>query len=584
MHKTSSPYLKELYKGGIKWMPFNAKTLKYAQREDRIIFIHIGYIANVEARENAYKLFGDERVINIVNNNFVPVAIDLEDVPEAMMAGMDLLVLSEHNYSIPINIFSLPTARPFTSFTNASPEEFINLANNVISSFATKRDLLDKAGKYITTRLKGSGVIQAKELPSPINDKLLHAYVRSWMSKYVSSRQRRRKSPYTINSRYYVFLLKYAHHYNKTNDMEFIFRGLDKLYYSPMFDCIEGGVFSQAIDNSFSEPLWEKQFSENIQAAVLYAFAYKYQGVEYYKEAAMRIIDFIENNMKSEKWGYITSITLLGSAERASYYKLSINELKNKFKDNYIEIAQTLGINLSKDPDEQQIVNHSPLFKKLSENINNGLLMIRKRKMKGVLKDNRVITAYNCMYATALCLIANIVEEKKEAYTAIAEGIVDNILSHQKADGIRLYRYISSNKQEHQSAQLLDYAFFLNALINIYHHTQKSEYDKLISKYTAYILLNYYQSHNGMFCKTNKSENITPFKRESIIDYVRYSANSVMARNLLMLQKMRKDEFYLYAFKQQIYNIANQLIGTGPLMVGWALQILNYLSGKSDFD
>jgi uncharacterized protein YyaL (SSP411 family) len=210
--------------------------------------------------------------------------------------------------------------------------------------------------------------------------------------------------------------------------------------------------------------------------------------------------------------------------------------------------------------------------------------MIRKRKMKGVLKDNRVITAYNCMYATALCLIANIVEEKKEAYTAIAEGIVDNILSHQKADGIRLYRYISSNKQEHQSAQLLDYAFFLNALINIYHHTQKSEYDKLISKYTAYILLNYYQSHNGMFCKTNKSENITPFKRESIIDYVRYSANSVMARNLLMLQKMRKDEFYLYAFKQQIYNIANQLIGTGPLMVGWALQILNYLSGKSDFD
>ena len=38
-------------------------------------------------------------------------------------------------------------------------------------------------------------------------------------------------------------------------------------------------------------------------------------------------------------------------------------------------------------------------------------------------------------------------------------------------------------------------------------------------------------------------------------------------------------DFYLYAFKQQIYNIASQLIGTGPLMVGWALQILDYLSG-----
>ena len=151
-------------------------------------------------------------------------------------------------------------------------------------------------------------------------------------------------------------------------------------------------------------------------------------------------------------------------------------------------------------------------------------------------------------------------------------------------DKIKLYRYISSNKKEHQNAQLLDYTFFLNALLNMYKYTKKGSYDKMISKYTAYILLNYYQAHNGMFSKTNKTENITPFKRESIIDYVRYSANSVMARNLWILYKMRKDEFYLEAFKQQLYNIAPQMIGTGPLMVGWALQILNYMSDKSDYD
>ena len=43
-------------------------------------------------------------------------------------------------------------------------------------------------------------------------------------------------------------------------------------------------------------------------------------------------------------------------------------------------------------------------------------------------------------------------------------------------------------------------------------------------------------------------------------------------------------EFFLDAFRQQLYNIAPQIIGTGPLMVGWALQILNYLSNRSDFD
>ena len=108
MHKTSSPYLKELFKGSIKWMPFNIRTLNFAQKTDRIIYIHIGYIGNIAEREKAYNLFRDERVVNIINENFIPIAIDMEDVPEAMLVGMDLLVISEQTYTIPINIFSLP--------------------------------------------------------------------------------------------------------------------------------------------------------------------------------------------------------------------------------------------------------------------------------------------------------------------------------------------------------------------------------------------------------------------------------------------------------------------------------------------
>lgn len=584
MQKTSSPYLKELYKGDIRWFPFNAKTLCYARKNDKVIFIHIGYAGNVQARENGYKLFADERVIKIINDNFVPIAIDLEDVPEAMLIGMDLLVMSGEQYSIPINIFSLPSARPFTSFSDITPEEFLRLAKNVIYSYAQKRDLLNKAGNYISARLKGSGIVQEREKPYPVTDKLLHAYVRSWMSKYTDSRHCCRRSPYTINSRYYIFLLKYAHHYDKSSDMSFIFNALDKLYYSPMFDSIGGGVFSQAVNNSFSEPLYEKQLSENIQTAVLYAFAYKYHRKAHYKEAAIRIVDFIENCLKSEKGGYITSISIRGNIEDSSYYKVSLEGLKKKFKEGYKTIAYAMGMDLMADPHKMQTVSHTQVYEALSGNIKEELVKMRRGKSSELLKDNRVITAYNCMYATSLCLIANIIKEKKRSYISIAENIVRYILEDRKADKIKLYRYISANKTEHQSAQLLDYSFFLNALLNIYKHTRKEQYDKLISEYTAYILLNYYRSHNGMFSKTDKAENITPFKRESIIDYVRYSANSVMARNLLMLHKMRKDDFYINAFKQQIYNIGTHLIGTGPLMVGWALQILNFLSDKSDYD
>ena len=585
MNNTSSPYLKELYKGAIKWRPFDVKTLKQAKTEDKIIFIHIGYIGNIEAREIAYQLFEDKDVIDIINNNFIPVAIDLEDVPEAMLIGMDLLVITEQYYTLPINIFSLPESKPFTSFSNITPAEFLALSFNIIDSFREKRELLYKAGKYVSNRLGGTGIVQKREKPCTITDKLLHAYVKSWISRYIISNRRNRQTPYTINSRYYIFLLKYSHHYKIEENLIWLKDALDKVCFSAMFDPVDGGFFSQARNTKFTEPLYEKQLSENIQAAVLLSFAYKYFKIGHYKELAEKTINCIERCFKSPNGeGYTTSITLKTRSQESTYYKFSLQELEEKFPDTYLYIATALGMDPTANKQEQQIISNTRDTIKLTEQEIAILRSIRNRKSHEVIVDKRIITAYNCLYSTSLCLIANNLHDMRDEYINRAQEIITNIIEHQKKDQIRLHRYISKERNEHANADLLDYTFFLNALLHIHKYTKDEEYDKLINKYTAYIMLNFYQAHNGMFCKTSKTEIITPFKRESIIDYIRYSANSVMARNLLILYKTRKDEFFLSAFKQQLYNIAPQLIGTGPLMVGWALQILNYLSNRSDFD
>ncbi|MBR5857011.1 MAG: hypothetical protein IKY70_07045, partial [Bacteroidales bacterium] len=447
------------------------------------------------------------------------------------------------------------------------------------------RDLLDKAGKYVSNRLGGTGKVKKKEQPCAITDKLLHAYVKSWISRYITSERRNRETPYTINSRYYIFLLKYSHYYNNEENLTWLKNALDKICYSAMFDPIDGGFFSQAKNTKFTEPLFEKQLAENIQAAVLLSFAFKYFKQEHYKAFAQKTIECIENSFKSpDGKGYFTSITLKGRCADSTYYKYSIQELEEDFPETYIRIAAALGMDIKANRLDQQIIYTTQYTGKLTDNEIATLRKIRSSKRGEVIVDKRIITAYNCLYSTSLCLITNNLCKNNTEYINRAHNIVSNILEHQKRDKIRLHRYISKEKNEHANADLLDYTFFLNALLHIYKYTKDKKYDDLISKYTAYIMLNFYQSHNGMFCKTSKTEIITPFKRESIIDYIRYSANSVMARNLLILYKTRKDEFFLSAFKQQLYNIAPQLIGTGPLMVGWALQILNYLSNKSDFD
>ena len=84
-----------------------------------------------------------------------------------------------------------------------------------------------------------------------------------------------------------------------------------------------------------------------------------------------------------------------------------------------------------------------------------------------------------------------------------------------------------------------------------------------------------------MFLKTPKHiRYINEDSRESIIDYTRYSANSLMCRNFRSLYKLTGNNNFESIYKQQIYNIIPHLIGSGNLMVGWAQQILDILTDK----
>ena len=81
-----------------------------------------------------------------------------------------------------------------------------------------------------------------------------------------------------------------------------------------------------------------------------------------------------------------------------------------------------------------------------------------------------------------------------------------------------------------------------------------------------------------MFTKTGKYETSIPVKRAPVIDYNTLSSNSIMADNMLLLYRITANDIYIKTFKQQIYNIIPQLVGSGPFMTGWGMQLLNYLS------
>ena len=586
MYRTASPYIKELLKGDINWHPFNKETLKKAVIEDKMIFLHIGNISNIDRRNASYKLFSNTLVIETLNTNYIPIAVDTEDVQEAYLIGMDLLLINEHKISGHINIFALPGVKPVISFSSMDISDFIQIADNITTSFMFHRDKLELAGNYLTERLKISGIVTQKEPEKKISPKLLHAYIRSWASRFLDKSTKMIRTPYTITSRNLHFILEYAYKYKIVEYLAYIEETLQHVYYSPLFDPIDGGVFSQAADYSFKQPSYEKSIYENANAIILYATAYKYFRKKIYKEAAERIINFLETEMNYNGKGYITYLTLTKTASESTYYKYSIKELKKVFPNTYKSIAHALGMDTETDPETYQTISNTRKYWNITHEEIIGLKKIRHSRSKELLFDKRAMTGYNCRVATAFCSMAKITSKgEKEGYLAMSRAIVDNIMNKQIDGKIKLYKYITSNRVEYSKSDLYDYSLFLNCLLNLYSISKDRKYLSLARTYTEYIMSNHYQPHSGMFSKIARSESITPVKRAPVIDYNTLSSNSIMAENLLLLHKLTGgNEEYQKAFMQQIYNIEPQLVGSGPYMTGWGMQVLYYLTGHTNLE
>src|SRR5690606_21263122 len=141
MFKSCSPYLKMFCEKGINWhFSLTPELLKKNEVEDKLIFLHIGYVSNINIRESSVALFSDPDVQKILNENFLCIIEDKEDKPESFLLALDLLFLNQDFSYGPMNMFIMPDRRPIVAFSECNPRNFVNIANSLLAAKREKRD------------------------------------------------------------------------------------------------------------------------------------------------------------------------------------------------------------------------------------------------------------------------------------------------------------------------------------------------------------------------------------------------------------------------------------------------------------
>ena len=78
----SSPYLLQHAHNPVDWYPWGEEAFERAKKEDKPVFLSIGYSTCHWCHVMEYESFENERIAKIMNDNFVSIKVDREQRPD----------------------------------------------------------------------------------------------------------------------------------------------------------------------------------------------------------------------------------------------------------------------------------------------------------------------------------------------------------------------------------------------------------------------------------------------------------------------------------------------------------------------
>jgi len=205
-------------------------------------------------------------------------------------------------------------------------------------------------------------------------------------------------------------------------------------------------------------------------------------------------------------------------------------------------------------------------FEKEIEDLKQTLFDHRQQRVRPSL-DDKMITSWNAMMITGL--VEAFTALRKDEYLELAESATEFLLKTRLVDNNQLLRTYKDQKSI--TGFLEDYAFTIEALINLYQITFKIDYLNK-ARHLAEICFNDFKTESSsMFQFASKISEKLISKTYEINDNVIPASNSSLAKSLFLLGKFFDEDKYLETSKQMLNQMEAKLYKSGPYVANWQI-------------
>lgn len=576
----TSPYLLQHAYNPVDWYPWGEEAFQKAKQEDKMIFLSIGYSTCHWCHVMEKESFENEEIAKILNEYYVSIKVDREELPEVDQIYMTALQIMGQQGGWPLNMFLTPDLKPITGGTYFPPERkwglpsFKEILLKIYSLWKTKKSELFKISEEITQYLNSKNFFdQSLDVKLEHFENIIHHFYKYFDSvKGGFFFSQKNKFPPHLN----LWLL--IHLYKKTKNplaLEMIEKTIFNIRKGGIYDQIGGGICRYATDHNWLVPHFEKMLYDNALFANVNLEIYKITNNDFYKKISEETLNYIFSNLSHFEGGFYTGEDADSEGEEGKFYVWDKKEVvdilkKNKFSEEEIDlILKYFGITDSGNFENHKNILHinkdnilnEELLKKVKE-----ILFIEREKRIHPFKDKKILTHLNALMISTLCNAYLVLEDSKYLKEALKTyEFIKNYLTITKdfnqisGDKFLIRSYNpEQNKSFSLNGTLTDYSFLGCAFLDLYKATTNEDFIQYANGIKKYIIQNFYKDE--IFYETDQNQKNLIIRPSNFYDNIIPSGISATLRLIYQLSLFglndNQEEKILEEQLKKFYSIA----------------------------
>ncbi len=498
-----SPYLQQHVNNPVDWYPWGDEAFDKAQKENKPIFLSIGYSSchwcHVMERES----FENQEIADILNQHFVSIKVDREERPDIDKHFQKVYqLMNGRPGGWPTSLFLTADKKPFYSATYIPPTPrygmmgFAELLGTIEKKYTTQQDLLiEKSDEILRFLNPKEDKIQATKLDVSII-KRFEEQALQLFDKDGGGFNKAPKFPQT--SILDLLLDTYLLHKDKAT-LNMVTTSLDAMAQGGLYDLVDGGFCRYSTDNQWLVPHFEKMSYDNALLSQLYLKAYQITKKERYKEIALQTVDFMSEKMSQDALFYSASDADTQGVE-GKYFVYSYEELQKAYATASIDesVLSLLGCSKEGNFEGENIIRVESDSVILPKSL--AVLREIRAKREYPFIDKKIIVSWNAMMIKSLFKASRITNTINEKYLSDAVNSLGKLLDSMYINS-ELYHSTLIGKEPKIKAFLEDYAYLCDTLIEAYQSTLNETYLIVATKLANSAIEKYYDQGKWKFSK-----------------------------------------------------------------------------------